>query len=114
MTTPSYFWTEPHWVSKDIICQEFNQSQIYERVKRRELRKQVWGYDNHLKRHQREKVQEPRCTRSQMVLYSTLNGEPLALVHQYKRRNGDIGGTGRPEPKRLFTSGRIIAVRQSP
>ena len=44
----------------------------------------------------------------------TLEGQPVALVHQYRRKEGSLGVSGRPDPKRLFTSGKIIALRESP
>jgi len=112
--TYNSFWSEPEWVTPDRIQEIFNQCQYYERVIRGELNKRIWGYDNHLKRRQRQILGEPLCTRSQIVLYYGLSGEPLALVHQYLRRNGELGGSGKPDPKRIFVSGRVIAVSQSP
>lgn len=107
-------WIEPEWVPGYRIQEMFNNCQYYERVIRGELRQRILGYDNHLKRRQREKIREPRCTKSQIVLYSTLEGQPVALVHQYRRSNGELGGSGKPDPKRLFVSGKVIAVRESP
>lgn len=40
-----------------------------------------------------------------MVLCSTLDGRPLALAHQYKRPNGQLGGSGKPDPKKSFVEG---------
>lgn len=108
------FWSNPQWVTPDIICQEFNQRQFYEKAQRGELVQHVFHYNTHLKRSQRKELGEPHCTRSQMVIYYDSNGEPVALVHQYKRRDGSLGGSGKPDPKRLFVSGQVIAVRQSP
>jgi len=108
------FSSEPEWVSENIIQETFNKCQLYERVLRGELHQRIFNYDNHLKRRQREKIREPRCTRSQILLYSTLDGKPVALVHRYVRKNGELGGKGRPDPKRLLLPNKIIAVRQSP
>ena len=113
MALPQMFWSDPEWVTPDEIRQHFNQSQLFERANQGELKRRVWGTDNHLNSYQRRKVKEPRCTRSQMVLYLTLDDKPLALIHQYRRSNGDLGGSGRPDPKRLFVDGRILAARQS-
>ena len=107
------FWSEPEWVSAAIIQGRFNECQYYERTIRGDLKQRVFGYDNHLKPRQRQKIDEPKCTRSQIVLYSDLDGQPVALVHQYRRRDGTLGGTGSPDPNRLFLSGKVIAVRQS-
>jgi len=113
MTFNSFF-SEPEWVTSDRIQEMFNQCQYYDKVVRGELHKRIWGYDNHLKRRQRKMLGEPVCTRSQIVLYYDSDGKPLAIVHQYKRRNGDIGGSGRPDPKRLFVAGNIMAVKEIP
>ena len=108
------FWSEPEWVSQDRIQDIFNECQYFERMVRGDLKHRILGYNNHLTRRQRQKLGEPKCTRSQMVLYSTLEGQPIALVHQYRRKEGSLGVSGRPDPKRLFTSGKIIALRESP
>ena len=47
-----------------------------------------------------------------MVLYTTLDFKPVALVHQYRRPEGQIGASGLPDPKRLLLDGKVIAVRQ--
>ena len=107
------FWSEPGWVPQDRIQEIFNECQYFERMLRGDLKHRVLGYDNHLKRTQRQKIGEPKCTRSQIVLYSTSEGQLVALVHQYRRKNESLGGTGRPDPKRLFISGKVIAVRES-
>lgn len=50
---------------------------------------------------------EPYCTRSQMVSYVDSLGTEIARVHQYLRPDGTIGGSGKPDPKRLFIDGVI-------
>jgi hypothetical protein len=107
------FWSEPEWVTQERIQDLFNSCQYYEKVVRGELNKRIWGYDNHLKPKQRQKLGEPKCTRSQIVVYRDSQGQILALVHQYRRKNGELGGSGKPDPKRLFISGKIVAVREA-
>ncbi|MDO8691242.1 MAG: hypothetical protein Q7R39_14745, partial [Dehalococcoidia bacterium] len=92
----------------------FNEGQFVERASRGELGTSTLTYDTHLTYRQRVKIGEPYCTRSRMVLFSTLDGRPVALAHQYKRTNGELGASGRPDPKRIFVEGKVIAVRQSP
>ena len=48
---------------------------------------------------------EPFCTRSQILAYFDTAGQRLAIVHQYLRPDGTIGGSGRPDPKLLFEGG---------
>ena len=50
---------------------------------------------------------EPPGTRSQMVAYVDSEGHRIALVHQYHRPNGALGGSGRPDPKELYEVGIV-------
>jgi len=54
---------------------------------------------------------EPFCTRSQIVAYLDRNGRQVALVHQYVRKDGSIGASGKPDPKKLFHQGMLYVVR---
>ena len=54
-----------------------------------------------------EESGEPFCTRSQIVASYDASGERVAVVHQYLRPDGSIGGSGRPEPKALVEGGII-------
>lgn len=53
---------------------------------------------------------EPPCTRSQMIAYLDAEGRQVAVVHQYLRKDGRIGGSGRPDPKKLFYKGDIYVT----
>jgi hypothetical protein len=55
---------------------------------------------------------EPRGTTSQILIYINSVGPPVALVHQYKRRDGTLGGGGKPDPKFLIHEG--IEYRADP
>ncbi|HLB11495.1 MAG TPA: hypothetical protein VJO15_00905 [Dehalococcoidia bacterium] len=114
MANSPSLWSKPEWVTEEEIRSRFNQGRFLERLQQGQLATHVFGYDTHLNKRQRQKRQEPKCTRSQMVLYRTLTGEPVALAHQYRRPDGSLGGGGRPDPKRLLLSDRVIAVRQTP
>jgi hypothetical protein len=50
---------------------------------------------------------EPACTRSQMISYRDRAGHEVARVHQYLRPDGTLGGSGKPDPKRLCHGGAI-------
>lgn len=93
------------WVSEDHIRQLFNDSGLYRRAQEGEL-------SIHLKRQShRAPDGEPFCTHSQIVYYFTPEGNLLAVVHQYQRPDGTLGGSGLPDPKRLYLPGKSIAVR---
>jgi hypothetical protein len=48
---------------------------------------------------------EPRCTRSQYISYLDDSGQEVARVHQYLRRDGTLGLSGRPDPKAVLWNG---------
>ncbi len=50
---------------------------------------------------------EPPCTRSQIIAYLDVQGRQVAIVHQYLRKDGTLGGAGKPDPKKLFHRGKI-------
>jgi len=47
----------------------------------------------------------PLCTLSQTLAYFDSHNQEVARVHQYKRQDRSIGGSGRPDPKRLLIDG---------
>lgn len=74
----------------------FNERQLFERLQQGELTaivlKDRWASPQ---------SGEPPQTHSQSVQYRSVSGEVVAEVHQYRRANGAIGGSGRPDPKVL-------------
>jgi hypothetical protein len=48
---------------------------------------------------------EPFCTVSQSVHYYSHDAKKVAVVHQYLRPDGTIGGSGQPDPKAIFRDG---------
>lgn len=51
---------------------------------------------------------QPPGTVSQMVWYFDSSLTRVALVHQYVRPDGTLGGSGRPDPKRLLLENEIL------
>lgn len=47
----------------------------------------------------------PVCTRSQTVVYLNRRRKAVAIVHQYLLPNGELGASGRPDPKFLVHHG---------
>jgi hypothetical protein len=58
----------------------------------------------------RTKAGEPHCTRSQMIQYRRRDGYAVALAHRYLRMDGSVGGSGRPDPKRIYLASEILSV----
>lgn len=106
MTTPSFWSSEPIWVTKQEIREAFNTGGFLHKLAKGELVETLLR-----DKHARPESHEPYCTRSQMVAYKTPEGNLVALVHQYRRRDGKIGASGLPDPKRLLYNNRILAVR---
>jgi hypothetical protein len=58
---------------------------------------------------------EPPGTISERVNYLDSTGRVLAVAHSYRRRDGTLGGSGRPDPKILYTpEGRLDADPSHP
>jgi hypothetical protein len=53
---------------------------------------------------------QPPGTLSQEVWYFE-NGEEVARIHQYVRPDGRLGGSGVPDPKRLYENGKAYRLR---
>jgi hypothetical protein len=81
----------------------FNEQDLYGCTKRGLLR-HILTKERH---PSPQPASEPFCTRSQMVSYVDSQGTEVARVHQYLRPDGTIGGSGKPDPKRLFYQGTI-------
>lgn len=98
------------FVAPQIIQEAFNSGQFWERAQRGEL-------STVLKRNSHPEPSpkgEPSCTHSQFIVYYTPAGEAIAGVHQYVRPDGTLGGSGRPDPKRLVVGSEILCTRATP
>lgn len=108
--TPSQINLPVEWVSEGVIRQLFNQINYLEKIATGQIvarRKR----NSHLNPPPKG---EPFCTYSQILYYYTKDESPVAVVHQYLRPDGTIGGSGLPDPKRLILPDKIIAVRSTP
>ena len=90
----------------------FNQGRLVQRVAAGELSAHVRPDPLHLKGRLARARKEPPCTRSQMVEYSDESGLKVAVIHQYRRRDGSIGGKGRPDPKWLRVGAEIWTLQE--
>jgi hypothetical protein len=88
-------------VDKTTLRQMFNDGEYWERALYGDLY-QAMVEDGHPRPGQSG---EPFCTRSQLIAYMDGQGREVAFVHQYRRQDGSIGASGRPDPKQLFKDG---------
>lgn len=91
-------------VSADIIREEFNSRQYFEKAQSGEFVVEVDG-SPHCKRPPKD---HPICTHSQILRYYTKDGTPRAIVHQYQLPDGSIGGSGRPDPKYIVLEDKAL------
>jgi hypothetical protein len=84
----------------------FNDGQFWQRERRGELKSVVIseGHPTSIKSGQ------PRGTKSQMVSYRDEYNNEVARVHQYRRPDGTIGGSGKPDPKKVLYKGILYLV----
>jgi hypothetical protein len=63
--------------------------------------------DDHI---QRERSGQPPCTHSQLMAYLNAQGRQVAIVHQFRRSDGSLGGSGQPDPKQLLHEGTLYIL----
>ncbi|MGC2447510.1 MAG: hypothetical protein WA477_07695 [Candidatus Sulfotelmatobacter sp.] len=56
---------------------------------------------------------QPPGSKSQVVAYLDANAKQVAIVHQYLRPDGKLGGSGKPDPKKLFHNGTLYILDES-
>jgi hypothetical protein len=84
------------------LRQIFNKRKIHEQAKSGELETSVQK-----ERHAPAKARQPICTQSQYVVYRNSEGDKVAEAHQYLTPDGTVGGSGKPDPKRMVIDGEF-------
>lgn len=95
------------WVDKEIIRQIFNENGYLNKMLNGELLTRL-KRNSHCKNPPEG---EPLCTHSQIEYYYARSGEPVAVVHQYRRPDGSLAGSGQPDPKCIFLPDKTISVK---
>jgi hypothetical protein len=60
---------------------------------------------------------QPAGTLSQSISYRDPDGNEIARVHQYLKPDNTLGGSGQPDPKRVYYDGvlyRLIKAKNKP
>lgn len=94
------------YVPAETLRQIFNAAGYWELVKLGKLHEKIYS-----EAPPQEGSGEPPGTLSQIVAYLDSQGRQVAIVHQYLRKDGRLGGSGKPDPKKMFHGGRIYVVR---
>ena len=45
-----------------------------------------------------------------LLSYRSQDGNEVVRIHQYLRKTGEIGASGKPDPKRIYTNGIIYKL----
>ena len=53
---------------------------------------------------------QPPGTRSQILAYLDSRGNQVCIVHRYLRPDGKLGGSGKPDPKKLLHNGTLYIL----
>jgi hypothetical protein len=85
------------YVSKQRLRALFNEGQYWTRSRNGEF-----SLEYIYNKPAPAKAGQPRGTKSQIIAYINSNGEQIALVHQYLKPDGTLGGSGKPDPKELL------------
>lgn len=88
-------------IEKGEIRQLYNESSYPSMIKKGLLSRKL-SRNSHLSKPKTGEKQLPYCTHSQILRYYDKNGELCLVLHQYLKPNGMIGGSGKPDPKRLL------------
>ena len=95
----------PRYVSEDELRRIFNEGRYYERMRKGEFHPRMIE-EKPCKRGDRR----IRNTMSQTVEYWDNFGRFIARVHQFRKRDGSLGGSGRPDPKVLVHDGVLYLI----
>lgn len=97
-------------VSEPIIREAFNAGKFWERARQREFIIEV-RHDSHYSRRQARKRGHRYCSRSQVVRYLDDDRNLIAVVHQIRTPDGNLGASGKPDPKYLRLDDVALKVR---
>jgi hypothetical protein len=95
-------------VSEDELRRLFNEGRYCERMKSGEFREVIVSRIR--RRHGDRRV---RNTESRIADYFDEDGIRVARVHQFRKRDGSLGGSGKPDPKSLFHDGIFYMIDES-
>jgi hypothetical protein len=93
------------YVSDDELQRIFNEGRYYERMLAGEFHAHMIGQKRYKRGDRRV-----RNTMSQTVEYRDEFGRFIARVHQFRRRDGSLGASGKPDPKALYHDGVLYLL----
>src|SRR5688572_27826550 len=98
-------------MGEDEMRCKFNTGRYWERMRKGEFALQYL----HNRHPAPPKANQPICTKSQFIsLVDIKTNEEIVRFHQYLRPDGSLGGSGKPDPKRLRHRGVLYHVVREP
>lgn len=102
---PRAKWPKPTRILPAVDLQAyFNRNDLEQRAASGEFIVEI-----HDEYHPQTLKHEPFCTWTRVYRYLSHDREPIALVHQYERPDGTLGGSGRADPKSLVVGDEVWA-----
>jgi len=91
------------------MCKRFNEGKYWEQVKSGLL-------TEHLLESRKSTLLSSEAVEisSELLSYRDLNGNEVARVHQFRRPDGTLAASGKPDPKRLFEGGVLYRLEKKP
>ncbi len=83
----------------------FNENNLWEKLKFGELTAVILE-----SRNAPRDAQQVDGTLSQSISYRDQDGNEIARVHQYLKPDNTLGGSGQPDPKRVFLEGVLYRL----
>jgi len=84
----------------------FNDGAYVERARLGELAEKLLSENN-----PSPKARQPPGTKSQLIGYFDAKGREVARAHQYLRKDGTLGASGKPDPKKIFKEGKLYVYK---
>src|SRR5215475_9325533 len=94
-------------VTPEELRQIFNENLFWERVQAGEFREVILD-----QRPASTEYGQPPNTLSQSLSYRDGDDREMARVHRFLREDGSIGGSGRPDPKRVLYNGTLYRLHK--
>ena len=95
------------FVSEVEVRRIFNENRYFERMQEGEFRSRIVKQNR-----RRGGDRRVRNAMSQTVEFFDMQGRRVALVHQYRMKDGRMGGSGKPDPKVVVHEGVIYFLDQ--
>jgi hypothetical protein len=95
------------YVNEDELRRIFNEGRYFERMHAGEFHERIIRQNR-----RRTGDRRVRDTMSQLVENWDKFGNMVARVHQYRRKDGSLGGSGRPDPKAVLHDETLYVLEE--